>query len=199
MTLANSIVYDANPATRQAGEYGPEDVLALEAHGLYELVDGVLVEKPMGIEANIVAGLVATEFNLYFRNRAIGHAVPEQTFQCFDHAPGRIRRPDVAVVLLASLADLPEGHIRVRPDLAVEVVSPNDEVYELDEKLEDYRLAGVPLVWVLNPQIRKVTVRHADGRILELSDADTLTADPVLPGFSAKVGDLFPALPKSNR
>ena len=44
-----------------------------------------------------------------------------------------------------------EGFTSIPPDLAVEVVSPNDTVYDLDEKLEDYRAAGIPLVWVVYP------------------------------------------------
>ena len=55
---------------------------------------------------------------------------------------------------------------KIPPDLAVEVASPNDTVYELDDKLEDYQKAGVPLIWVINPNSRTATVyrkrRHGE-------------------------------------
>ena len=53
---------------------------------------------------------------------------------------------------------LPAGHIPITPDLAVEVVSPNDRVYEVDTKVEEYLRAGVPLVWVVNPETRVLHV-----------------------------------------
>jgi Uma2 family endonuclease len=46
---------------------------------------------------------------------------------------------------------LPEGHTRIAPDLAAEVMSPNDLAYEVDRKVKEYLAAGVRLVWVINP------------------------------------------------
>ena len=65
-------------------------------------------------------------------------------YQCFPHAPGLVRRPDVSFVRYGRLPGgvLPKGWIKIRPDLAVEVVSPNDTVEKLNEKLEDYREGG---------------------------------------------------------
>ena len=193
MTIADLPVRQIMP-----GPHTPQDVLELEEEGLYKLVGGHLVETPRSTYFNWLVGQVLARLHLFTERQPIRKLFMHLSFQCFDHAPDRVRRPDVAVLSNQTLSGWPEGHIRVRPDLAVEIVSPKDKVCDLDEKLNDYRLAGVPLLWVLNPQIRKLTVRHADGRLLELSDADTLTADPVLPGFAAKVSDLFPPLPKSN-
>ncbi len=52
-----------------------------------------------------------------------------------------------------------DGHVPVRPDLAIEVVSPDEGVYDLDSKLRDYRAAGIPLVWVFNPARESRQVR----------------------------------------
>ena len=81
-------------------------------------------------------------------------------YQCFPHAPGLVRRPDVSFIRRGRLpGDVsPEGWVRIPPDLAVEVVSPNDSAEELEEKLDDYRKAGVPLVWVIYPKARKARV-----------------------------------------
>lgn len=174
------------------GPFTPEDVLALEEEALYELVDGHLVEKSMSTLANYVTFLVSSQFTNYLATSPIARAYLEQTFQCFDHAPEQIRRPDLSVILLSRMQDFPEGHLHLRPDIAVEVLSPNDTVRELRSKLNDYRRAAFPLVWVLLPDERVVQVRLPDGTETELRDGDTLTADPVLPGFSVRVSDLFP-------
>ena len=65
-------------------------------------------------------------------------------YQCFPHAPELVRRPDVSFIRAGRLPgdELPKGHVRIAPDLAVEVVSPRDLAPKLDEKLEDYQKAG---------------------------------------------------------
>ena len=57
----------------------------------------------------------------------------------------------------------PKGWVKIPPDLAVEVVSPNDSASELEEKLDDYRTAGVPLIWVIYPELRKVKILRQEG------------------------------------
>lgn len=85
------------------------------------------------------------------------------------------------------------GHIQVAPDLAVEVVSPNDNHQDLMQKLEDYFSAGIPLVWVVEPELRSVTIYEQGGEtIRRLREADELTGGDVLPGFRCVVGQLFP-------
>ena len=192
MTIADRPVMKSPPSARAPGPFTPEDVIALENEALYELVNGYLVEKPMSLLSNWVGGRVAFYFNGYFEKNPVARVYPETTFKCFPNNPDQIRRPDVAVVLLSALPGFPDGHALVRPDIAIEVVSPSDTVYDLDEKLADYEQAAIPLVWVLNPKSRKVRVHRPDAAVEFLADGDTLTADPVLPGFSVKVSDLFP-------
>jgi Uma2 family endonuclease len=77
------------------------------------------------------------------------------------------------------------------PTLAVEVLSPNDTVEEITEKVDEYTAAGVPLVWVVNPYHQTVTV-HRPGAAPELFNVtQTLTAEPHLPGFRVEVARLF--------
>lgn len=77
------------------------------------------------------------------------------------------------------------------PTLAVEILSPSDTVEDIEEKLTTYQTAGVPLVWILNPYRRTVTVQGPDGRHQLFNDMQDLTGDPYLPGFRVPVRRLF--------
>jgi Uma2 family endonuclease len=77
----------------------------------------------------------------------------------------------------------------------VEVVSPGDEAYHLDEKVAEYLAAGVPLVWVVWPESRTVLVYRQPssplGTASRLTAADTISGEDVLPGFSCGVKEFF--------
>ena len=179
----------------------PEDLLGMD--GLFELSYGRLLQKRMGAEANWTAGEITFWLKLHLRDTAAaGDVLPEQSFQCFPNDPAAVRRPDVAFVAAGRLpSPLPTGHVRARPDLAIEVTSPNDEVDELELKLVDYRAAAIPLIWVVIPAVRTVRVyRLGESAAVELRPGDTLDGGPVLPGFAVAVGDLFrpAAVPPTN-
>lgn len=171
----------------------PDDLLYMGEQGLFELVDGQLVEKKMSVLANLVAGRIARVLGNHAAS--IGSAsliLPEQSFQCFPHDPAQIRRPDVALIAAGRLpSPLPTGHVRIVPDLAVEVISANDNVNALEDKLADYRLAGFPLTWVVYPDARIIRIHRPRQPVDELFDGDTLTAAAILPGFAAGVTDLL--------
>lgn len=77
------------------------------------------------------------------------------------------------------------------PVLAVEIMSPSTTFQLIEEKVEAYLDCGVPLVWVVNPSFRTVTVHRPGAEPLALDARDTLSGDPELPGFSCPVADLF--------
>jgi Uma2 family endonuclease len=77
------------------------------------------------------------------------------------------------------------------PTLVVEILSPYDVKKDVTEKVNDYLAAGVPLVWVIDPDYQSVTV-HRPGQPVELfNTTQTLSADPHLPGFTVPVVSLF--------
>ena len=78
------------------------------------------------------------------------------------------------------------------PDLAIEVVSPNDRYSEIDDKVEGYLADNVQLVWVIDPQRRKVSIHTTDNdQPITLRQTAILTGGDVLPGFSIPVKSLF--------
>lgn len=174
--------------------FTPDDVLRLENEGLYELVGGQLVEKQMSLLASETAGIIGGQLFIFLRQSKAGKLYPEQSFRCFPQEPDLIRRPDVAVIVASRLSGLPEeGHTPIAPDLAIEVVSPNDRAYEVDEKIAEYRSAGVKLIWIINPKMRVMRIYRADGNVSELaSDSDIVSGDPVLHGFSMPLRELLP-------
>jgi Uma2 family endonuclease len=77
------------------------------------------------------------------------------------------------------------------PTLAVEILSPNDTIEEIDEKMTAHRVAGVPLVWVLDPYDRTVTVYRPDAEPELFNVRQELSGEPHLPGFHVPVARLF--------
>src|SRR5580704_11720958 len=168
-------------ATLPPTRFTPDDLLNLE-DGLYELVDGKLVEKEMSSLANRTAVLISTRLTIFNEQNQTGNAVyAEQSFQCFAHDLDLVRRPDVALIVASRLASVPEeGHVPIAPDLAIEVISPNDRIYKFERKLVDYRKAGIKLVWEVNPKFRFIRVYHLDRAPERLEESATLTGAPVL-------------------
>jgi Uma2 family endonuclease len=175
-------------------EYTPEDLLALPDPGRYELIDGHLVERAMGAKSSRVGTRLASLLDAHAVAQKLGLVFGSDCgFQIFPNQPARVRFPDVSFVARGRLPkdEPPDGHIRIRPDLTVEVSSPNDLVYELEEKVEEFLKVGVPLVWVIHPPINVVVVFRADGSAARLRETDTLSGESVIPGFSCRVADLF--------
>jgi Uma2 family endonuclease len=175
-------------------KYTPDDLLALPHGGKgYELVDGRLVEKNVGAFASWVAARVLQLLGILGQDRGLGWVLDsEGSYQCFpDRA--KVRKPDVFFIRRGRLPDerIPSGHVSIPPDLAVEVVSPNDTVYEVDAKVDEYLAAGVPLVWVVNPETRVVHVYGTGGTVERLGPEDELTAPDLIPELRSKVADLF--------
>ena len=175
-------------------QWTPRDLLEMEDAKSYELDGGRLEEKAMGTRSAWVGGEIGGILREFCREHRLGWVFPADTsYQCFEEDPGRVRRPDVSFIRFGRLPGeaLPEGHTPIAPDLAVEVVSPHDNAYRLERKIEQYLRAGVRLVWVVNPDLQTVRVHRAEGSVALLhADAD-LSGEDVLPGFQVAVGSLF--------
>ena len=190
------------PATvTPAPRVTPEDMARLPDDGrLYELVDGRLVEKQMSDLAQFVANRLKKLLDSWSDQSGAGDVMVEASFRCFPHDRDMVRRPDVAFVSAGRLAGYAwgQGHFTVVPDLAVEVVSPHDEVYDLDRKIADYFRAGVRRVWVINPEQQTIRVHSGLGKLSELVGDVELRDEEVLPGLRFRLATLFakPGVPQ---
>ena len=175
--------------------FTPEDLLSIpEAKGC-ELVDGLLVERNMGAESTWITTRLARYLDVFCDANRLGWVFTgEAGYLCFPFAPTLVRKPDASFVRRGRLPGglPPTGHILLPPDLAVEVVSPNDLYYEVEREIHEYLRAGVPLVWVINPPTQVVRIHRPGGSLTDLEGQQELTGENVLPGFRCRVADLFP-------
>ncbi len=164
----------------------------------FELVDGHLVErKRMGADACAVAARIIFHLMQFVKSRRSGWIMTsELTYRCFPN-PHTLRRPDVSFIRRGRFDGnrLPPGHLTIVPDLAIEVISPNDTVYDLNSKLRDYRAANFPLVWIVYPDTQEIQIYRGDQRAEVLSVDQKILGDSALPGFSCVIREFFEDLP----
>lgn len=175
--------------------YTVEEFLQLDEHQLYELVEGRLEE----LHVSNLSSAVAIKVGYYLEDHNIKAKLgtifsSESYYRCFPKNARNARKPDVSFIRKERLpADwMDEALFAIAPDLAVEVLSPNDLAYKVATKIREYLDAGVKLVWEITPHERLIMVHRVDGTVVKLKETDTLSGEDVIPGFACAVKDLFP-------
>jgi Uma2 family endonuclease len=158
-----------------------------------ELVRGVIVTRPppRGPHGVCCSKLNRLIGNFVEANR-LGNTTCNDTGWITERGPDTVRGPDVAFWSYQRAEAVPEGYYEVPPDLAVEVVSPSDTHTAVQEKVRHYLKHGARMVWVVDPELRILTVYRKQTESRTLEETDTLSGEDVLPGFSVTVGELFP-------
>lgn len=170
-----------------------EDLLRLpEDGGKYEVVDGALVHmSPASWEhERLVARLIA-RLGAFVEANRLGVVLGSNAMYVLPS--GNRRSPDVSYVSTERLPALTAGSAfpAVAPDLAVEVVSPGDAPRAILDKVGEYLEAGVRLVWVIDPVQRTATSHRSLTDVRGLGEADTLSGEPVLIGFTCPLAELL--------
>ena len=157
-----------------------------------ELVRGVLViREPAGYQHGDVAMRLAAAIFTYVEAHGLGRVFAAETGFTLARNPDTVRAPDVAYVSSARLPDRPpRGFAELAPDLAVEVLSPDDRPGEVLAKVADWLNAGARLVWVVDPVRVAARVYRADGSESILDETGALRGEGVLPGFEYPLGAL---------
>ncbi len=159
---------------------------------LFELVDGVLVEKVMGFYEGRSAAVLIFFLETFVSDNKLGITagadgmmrlssglvrIPDVSFISWDRLPGR-RVPRVPIPRLA-------------PNLAVEVLSAGNTRAEMDRKLHEYFAAGAELVWYIDPDTRTAQVWTSLENSVTIDEGGTLDGGTVLPGFQLRLHDYF--------
>jgi Uma2 family endonuclease len=162
----------------------------------YELIDGVLkMSPPPGFQHAKISSKIAKHIILFNPEDKLGIVLWDTAFKV---APGFAPSPDMAFIMAANVPPDTRFAVPVPPDLAVEVWSPGDldtkaHQAEARAKIRRYQVAGVPIVWAINPPARTVEVYHPDqtGPVQVLGVSEELSGEDVIPGFTMAVKALF--------
>jgi Uma2 family endonuclease len=169
-----------------------EDLLKTPKDGQkYELVDGEIVVSPTGMRHGEVALKISHTIATFLENNPIGRVYGTDVGITFPN--DNIRSPDVLFVRTEKLpgGKSPVGFGELIPDLCVEVLSPSDSVRHVAQKIGEFLECGVPIVWLVDPGRKSVTVYRSLSQIEQYQGDDVITAEPILPGFSCPVSRFF--------
>jgi Uma2 family endonuclease len=171
-----------------------EEFETMPLEGRWELIDGELVEMtPSADESSSTGATILGFLAQHVRAGRLGRLYgADGGFVLFPDRP-TVRVPDVAFVRVERM---PQGQARksfprLAPDLVVEVLSPSDRASEVVAKLEMYQEAGVPLIWLVDPEAMTVTIIASGTSTRVLRSGDTLDGGDVLPGFTVPVTEIF--------
>ncbi len=177
-----------------------EDLLRMQAAEgrLYEWVDRTLVEKAMGWQESMLAGILLHWLHQYLESNNLGLATGADGFSRL--FPDTVRGPDVAFV---NWWRLPNGvPIDPIPDLVpnfvIEILSVGNTRGEMARKRREYFHAGVQLVWIIDPRARNVAVYHSADNAVIADNSHLLNAGEILPGFEVNLSELFSRLDQTQ-
>jgi Uma2 family endonuclease len=170
------------------------DVAEIHDHEdrLYELVDGVLLEKTVGAYESCLAMLLARLIGNFFEANDLGIVLGADGAMRL--GPGLVRIPDVSFISWQRLPDrkIPrESFWSLAPNLACEVISPSNTREEMQRKLHDYFDAEVERVWYVYPIEHEVHVFASPDDCVVLGRGQTLEGGDILSGFSVPLERLF--------
>lgn len=155
-----------------------------------EYACGEASQKPMpDVPHAAIQGFLMVVLYPFLAQTRLGRAFPE--LRCIFGPAGRERAyvPDLVYVAKAHLPS--ERHLHVAPDLAVEILSPDQRWAQFLDKIQFYLLYGVRLVWVIDPAAATIMVQAPGEEARILRSGDMLEGGEVLPGFSVAVDDIF--------
>jgi Uma2 family endonuclease len=166
-----------------------QDLLRLPKDGRkYELVDGEIRVSPAGARHGRTSLRLGAALLAFVSPKNLGEVFDSTGYRL---PGGNIRSPDASFVASKRLAKIPEGFLELAPDLAVEVLSPDDSPREVLDKVGEYLAAGVQVVWVIDPRAGRAVSYRSLTDVREIGPDGTLDGGELLPGFRCPLADLL--------
>jgi Uma2 family endonuclease len=164
----------------------------------YELDQGEVVEMPSPGELHgVLCSLIAHILWSYVFQRGRGYVCGNDTGLLVQRNPDVIRGPDVMLFDEPRQLDALSKQYATVPKLVVEVLSPNDSQGKVNQRIGQYLRRGVPLVWLLDPEPRIVTVYQPGKELVTCDETEELTGMEILPDLRLRVAELF-TLPEGS-
>jgi Uma2 family endonuclease len=153
-----------------------------------ELYDGKVVFKMANFAHGVIQNNIGTAFGNYLKTNPIGLVSDDANYRLWPERKRESRAPDLSFILKDRLPKDLFRYLPLAPDLAIEILSPDDSFEDMMEKVDEYFSQGVKLVWIIICRTREVLVCTAQSKY---SVRDVLTAPELLPGFELPVRDIF--------
>lgn len=169
-----------------------DELLRLPKDGQkYELVDGEIRMSPAGARHGEISVRLTAALLAFVRRKRLGKVFDSSTG--FRMPGGNVRSPDASFVAAHRLpgGKAPVGFFEIRPDLAVEVLSPTDAQANILERLTEYFSGGTRLMWVIDPEARRATIYRSLTDVREVGADEALDGEDVIPGFRLRLSELL--------
>jgi Uma2 family endonuclease len=170
-----------------------EQLIRAKDIGRCELVRGELIMmSPAGANHGLIASRIDRRLGTFVEQHRLGEAFGAETGFLLSRNPDTVRAPDVAFVKKDRLNLLRNrGFFPGHPDLAIEVLSPEDSASEVLAKVRDWLEAGTSAVWIVDPIKRTVTTHRSDQPSGTLTENEVVHDDAVIRGFKLALAEVF--------
>lgn len=169
------------------------DLAEMEDIGHYELVEGEIVKmSPTKIQHGLREFRFAKLLSDFLDEHDLGEVMVGEVGIYTQRNPDTIRGADVVYISYGRLNQASEDDfLDVAPELVVEIMSPNDRWGEVRRKLREYFEIGVSAVLIVEPKEKTISLFRSPTTLQELTEAETLTLEDILPGFAVPVSAFF--------
>lgn len=160
----------------------------------YELVKGELIKmSPAGHDHGRIIMRLAAPMAMHVKQHGLGEVYAAETGFILELEPDTVRAPDIAFIVRQRVEAVgrTRGYWHGAPDLAVEVLSPDDRVSEVEQKVAEWLAGGAKQVWVVSPRLKTITVYSSLTNICTLTENNTLGGGDLIPGFEIAISEIF--------
>jgi Uma2 family endonuclease len=165
----------------------PEAKLETNAQGQ------LIVMSPTGSQSGQRNGKLFFQVELWNSQRRLGVTFDSSTG--FKLSNGAVRSPDVSWIAIARWNELTDkqkrGFAPIDPDFVIELMSPTDDLLELQHKMEEYMACGIRLGWLINPDEKQVEIYRQGQDKQVLSNPISLSGSDFLPGLTVDLAEIF--------